>query len=218
MLEVQGHNVIVGIDRSGSMDERDCDGNVSRYDFLKEKLATFVGEATKSAYNNQVTGLFFNDNVKTLVFTKAQDVTNAMNSRDYRTGGGTNTHGVIEAAFKLAQQTPTVPTMFFLATDGHPTGDSSEAKVDAEIISITKRIKNPEDFRIMVLTVGQRNAELEAFLKHLDADLGKAGALFDIVGQNDLIEVDFREAAAELIASTTTNSEAAAGVVTGKAT
>lgn len=212
MLEVQGHNVIVGIDRSGSMDTKDCEGT-TRYKFLGEKLVAFVGAAVESVANNQVTALFFNDQVKQSVLKSAADAQAAMSQ--YHTGGSTGTHNVIEAAYKVSQQTPGIPAMFFLVTDGHP---DSEPKVDEEIISITKRLKNPEDFRIMLLTVGERTPELTKFLEHLDSDLGPAGALFDIVGQNDLTKVDFREAAAELIASTTTNSEAATGSVAGKTT
>lgn len=214
MLEVTGHNVIVGIDRSGSMDERDCEGQ-TRYLYLGEKLATFVGAAVESAHGNQVTGLFFNDQAKQVNFTSAKDVEAAFKDSHNRPGGSTGTHNVIEAAFKIAQKTPDVPTMFFLVTDGHP---DSQPAVDKEIVSITKRIKNPEDFRIMILTVGNRTAELTQWLEHLDNDLGPAGAQFDIVGLNNLQEVDFREAAAELIASTTTNSEALAGSTGGKVT
>lgn len=212
MLEVQGHNVIVGIDRSGSMDTRDCEGN-TRYNYLGEKLVAFTGAAVESAYNNQVTALFFNDNVKESTLKSADDAKAAM--KHYSTGGSTETQNVIEYAYKVAQKTPTVPCMFFLVTDGHP---NSEPAVDKEIISITKRLKNPEDFRIMLLTVGERDEHLEKWLEHLDAELGPMGALFDIVGQNNLNEVDFREAAAELIKSTTTNDEAAQGAVQGKTT
>jgi uncharacterized protein with von Willebrand factor type A (vWA) domain len=212
MLEVKGHNVIVGIDRSGSMDTTDCDGQ-SRYNYLGEKLIAFVSTAVQSAAGNQVTALFFNDNVKEATLKSGQDAAEAM--KKYHTGGSTGTHSVIEAAYAIAKKTPDVPTMLFLVTDGHP---DSEKAVDNEIVSVTKRIKNPEDFRIMILTVGERDSNLTAWLDHLDADLGPLGALFDIVGQNNLQEVDFREAAAELIASTTTNTEALAGSATGKKT
>jgi len=212
MLEVQGHNVIVGIDRSGSMDTRDCEGN-TRYKYLGEKLVAFVGSAVSTAADNKVTALYFNDGVKEVTLTTAEEAASAM--KHYSTGGSTETALVLEAAYKVAQKTPTVPAMFFLVTDGHP---NSEPAVDKEIISITKRIKNPEDFRIMILTVGQRDEHLEKWLEHLDSDLGPMGALFDIVGQNNLNEVDFREAAAELIKSTTTNDEAAQGAVQGKVT
>lgn len=212
MLEVKGHNVIVGIDRSGSMDTRDCEGQ-TRYGYLGEKLAVFVGAAVESANGNQVTGLFFNDQVKQVTFTTQKEAEAAM--QQYRTGGSTGTHNVIEAAYKLSQNTPGIPTMLFLVTDGHP---DSEQAVDKEIVSITKRIKNPEDFRIMILTVGERTPALTTWLQHLDSDLGGLGAQYDIVGQNNLQEVDFREAAAELIASTTTNDEALAGSVSGKTT
>lgn len=211
MLEVKGHNVIVGIDRSGSMDTRDCDGN-TRYSFLREKLVAFVAAAVVSAAGNKVTGLFFNDGVKEVVFTKGEDAESAM--KTIHVGGSTATDVVIKAAYKQAKSAG-APTMFFLVTDGHP---NDEGDVDNAIIAITKQLTSPEDFRIMILTVGERDSHLTAWLEHLDADLGPLGAAFDIVGQNNLQEVDFREAAAELISSTTTSEEALAGAVSGKAT
>jgi uncharacterized protein with von Willebrand factor type A (vWA) domain len=212
MLEVKGHNVIVGIDRSGSMDTRDCEGQ-TRYQYLGEKLVAFVAAAVESASNNQVTALFFSNEVKQSTLKSGADAEAAL--RLYHTGGGTATHTALEAAYKYAQQTPDVPAMFFLATDGIP---DSEDAVDKEIVSITKRIKNPEDFRVMILTVGQRSPHITKWLEHLDADLGGLGAQYDIVGQNNLNEVNFQEAAAELIKSTTTNDEAAVGAVQGKKT
>lgn len=212
MLEVQGHNVIVGVDRSGSMDTRDCDGQ-TRYNFLQEKLIAFVGAAVASAAGNQVTALFFNNNVHDVILKSSDDAKRAF--AQYRPGGGTSTHHAIEAAFKMFQYSPTVPVMFFLVTDGHP---DSESDVDRAIINVTKAIKQPEDFRIMILTVGERASDLTKWLEHLDNDLGPSGAKFDIVGQNNLQEVDFQEAAAELIASTTTNDEALVGATAGKVT
>lgn len=212
MLEVQGHRVIVLVDRSGSMDERDCDGQ-TRYSYVGEKLQVFVPEAAKSAFGNKVTGIFFNASVHAVDLVSANDVKEAQ--KKYGTGGSTGTHSALEAAFAEHQRNPSIPTMVFLVTDGHP--DSND-KVDQEIVSITQRVNKAEDFRVMVLTVGVRDSNLTAWLQHLDADLGPLGAKFDIVGQNNLQEVDFQEAAAELIASTTTNSEADAGQTAGKTT
>lgn len=211
MLEVKGHNVIVGIDRSGSMDTRDCDGQ-TRYDFLREKLAAFVGDAVVSATGGKVTGIFFSSGQREEALASADDVKTLM--AKYRPGGSTNTAGAINDAFAVAGKL-TGPSMFFLVTDGEP--DSQEA-VDAAIVAITQKVSAPEDFRIMILTVGKRDAGLQTWLEHLDNDLGAAGALFDIVGLNNLQEIDFREAAAELIASTTTNDEAAVGATGGKTT
>lgn len=210
MLEVKGHNVIVGVDRSGSMDTRDCDGQ-TRYNFLKEKLIAFVGAAVESASGNQVTALFFSSNVRGAVLKSSAEAESAF--KQYGVGGSTATHHVIETAFNLWKSNPDTPVMFFLVTDGYP---DSQKDVDKAIVEITKNIKSPEDFRIMILTVGVRNDDLTSWLEHLDSDL--KGAEFDIVGQNNLNEIDFQEAAAELIASTTTNDEALAGTVSGKAT
>jgi Mg-chelatase subunit ChlD len=211
MLEVQGHNVIVGIDRSGSMNTRDCDSQ-TRHEFLIEALAAFVQDAATSATGGKIQAVFFNDNQHEEVLISADDVKKYM--AQYRPGGGTNTAGAVVDAFKLAQKL-TGPSMFFLVTDGEPNDTSA---VDAAIVDITKAVKNPEDFRIMILTVGKRDAGLQTWLEHLDNDLAGEGALFDIVGLNNLQEINFREAAAELIASTTTNDEALAGATGGKVT
>ena len=211
MLEVKGHNVIVGIDRSGSMDTRDCDGQ-TRFEFLGEKLSAFVADAVTSANGNKVIGIFFNSGQHEEVFLSADDVKKYMSK--YKPGGSTNTAGAINDAFSLSQKL-TGPSMLFLVTDGEP---DDQVAVDKAIVGITQKVANPEDFRIMILTVGKRNDALQAWLGHLDDDLGDEGAKYDIVGLNNLQEIDFREAAAELIASTTTNDEAAAGVTGGKTT
>jgi len=212
MLEVKGNRVIVGIDRSGSMDQRDCDGQ-SRYNFLKEKLIAFVDAAASSAVGGEVTAIFFSSGVHDLVLKSGDDAKAAF--AKYPVGGSTATHLAINEALAVWKKDPTTPVMFFLVTDGHP---DDQTDVDNAIIAATKAINQPEDFRIMLLTVGTRDSDLTAWLEHLDADLGPAGAKYDIVGVNNLQEVDFQEAAAELIASTTTNDEALAGSVAGKTT
>lgn len=213
MLEVKGHRIIILRDVSGSMDTGDCDGQ-TRHNFIAEKLAAFAPAAAQSAAGNAVYLMPFNSRVKDVVkLTDAASVTAA--ETKYGTGGGTGTHNALESAWKLHSADPSVPSMVFLVTDGQP---DDETAVDQEIISITKRMKNPEDFRIMILTVGKRNEHITKWLEHLDADLGPGGAQFDIVGQNELEVVDFQEAAAELIKSTTTADEAAAGDTHGKTT
>jgi hypothetical protein len=220
MLEVNGHRILVGIDTSGSMDERDTPGRKTRYQYVREKVVTFVGAAVQAAYGNEVGLLFFSEDVDTVLVKSASDADVAFGV--HHTGGSTSTDQAINTAWALANKTPNIPTMLFVVTDGHPNGGGGEAQgqklVDQAIIGITQRLQNPEQFRIMILTVGKRDAALDAWLEHLDADLGPAGAKFDIVGQNDLMLVDFAEAATELIKSTTTDDEAEHGETQGKAT
>lgn len=210
MLEVQGHKVLVAVDRSGSMDTRDCDGS-TRYAYLQEKLVTFVEGAVPSTIDGKVTALFFSNSTHAEVLGSAADAEKAF--KKYPTGGATATHSVIETAFKIWQSSPKIPVMLFLATDGYP---DNPGAVEKEIVSVTQRIANPEDFRIMILTVGQPTDALAEWLEKLDS--GLTGAKYDIVGQNSLNAVDFQEAAAELIASTTTQDEALAGATAGKST
>lgn len=217
MLEVKGHRVIVLVDRSGSMDTADCEGNQTRYNYLREKLAAFVTGATQSSHDGKVTLIFFANKADTFEVQTADQVNDYM--KKHIPGGGTATHWALEQAWREYQRDPKVPAMVFLVTDGQP---DSEPAVDKEIIEITQRIKKdtgkPELFRIMLLTVGERSAHITQWLQHLDDDLGPSGAAYDIVGQNDLNQVDFQEAAAELIGSTTTDTEAASGQTAGKTT
>jgi uncharacterized protein YegL len=212
MLEVTGHRVILLIDRSGSMDTDDCEGQ-TRYTYLREKIKAFVPAAAAVAAGNNVTAIFFNHTTKVEHLSTADSVDISL--RTNRPAGGTATHLAIEEAYKQHLIDPSIPTLVFLVTDGQP--DSTDA-VNKEIVSVTKRLSKPEDFRIMVLTVGERSPGLSKWLEQLDSELGPLGAKFDIVGQNNLNEVNFQEAAAELIGSTTTNSEAAAGKTEGKVT
>jgi Mg-chelatase subunit ChlD len=206
----KGDQVIFLVDRSGSMATADCDGD-TRYNAVRESLKAFVRGAAK--YDPDGVSIhFFNNKVET--HSDVSDVATVDKLIDtHGPGGGTATHLAIQAAWKEHRTKQSAATFVMIFTDGEP---SEPEEVKKTIVNITNTMNNPEEFRLSFLTVGQRSPELSAWLSALDSDL--KGAKYDIVGVEELSGVDFDAAVADLIGSSTTTAEAAAGTVTGKTT
>lgn len=207
----KGDQVIFLVDRSGSMDTRDCDGD-SRYNACREKIKAFVRGATKFDPDG-ISVHLFNNRVE--LHTDVADPAAVDKLIDsHRPAGGTATHLAIQAAWKEHLDKKSSATFVAIFTDGAPEG--YEREVEQTITNIANSMGSPEEFRILFLTVGVRSPELSNYLEHLDSSL--KGAKYDIVGVDELNAVDFDQAISDLIASTTTSSEAAAGQVAGKTT
>lgn len=206
----KGDQVQFLVDRSGSMDTGDCNGE-TRYNHVREKLKAFVRGASK--YDPDGVSIhFFNNRVETHTDVSNVDTVDQLIDQ-HRPGGGTATHLAIQAAWNEHQAKKSTATFVMIFTDGEP---SEPDEVKRVIVNITNAMSNPEEFRLSFLTVGQRSAALSAWLSALDSDL--KGAKYDIVGVEELDSVDFEGAIADLVGSSTTATEAAAGQTAGKTT
>jgi len=192
------------------MDTPDCDGD-TRYNAVREKLKAFVRGASKFDPDG-VSIHFFNNRVETHADVADVNVVDQLIDT-HRPGGGTATHLAIQAAWKEHRQKQSTASFVMAFTDGEP---SEPEEVKKSIVNITNTMNNPEEFRITFLTVGVQSPQLKAWLSALDSDL--KGAKYDIVGVEELNNVDFDQAVADLIGSSTTSAEAAAGNTAGKAT
>jgi Mg-chelatase subunit ChlD len=212
-LEIKaGDQIIFLVDRSGSMDEADCGGGETRYNHSKEKIAAFVTAASKYDPDGVSVHLFGGGNVDLHEDVKTKDeVEKLINAK--RPGGGTPTEKALQAAWNEHARKGSESTFVYVFTDGEPNEKQAVANT---IIAITKKMKGPEEFRISFLTVGVRSAALQKYLETLDS--GLTNAMFDIVSVDELDNVDFQQAADNLIGSTTTAGEAAAGKTGGKVT
>jgi Mg-chelatase subunit ChlD len=206
----KGDQVIFLLDRSGSMDTQDCD-NQSRYDYAKEKIKTFVRGASKFDPDG-VSIHFFNYKVEQHKNVATPEQVDAL-IEAHRPGGGTRTDLAFEAAWREHKASGSAATFVICFTDGNPEG--YEAEVENEIKNICNAMSNPEEFRISILTVGKRSKELAAWLEKIDSQLN---AKYDIISHEELDSVDFDGAIADLIGSSTTAEEAAAGKTQGKTT
>jgi Mg-chelatase subunit ChlD len=182
----KGDNFIFLVDVSGSMATRDCPGNQTRIEFLKEKTITFAKEASKwdedgidvITFGHAITPF------KGVTAEKAESLISGFKANE----SSTDTAGALREAWKLHKSGGYAQTVVFAATDGAPNDKEAVKEV---IRTIASELKDEHEFAISFLTVGEIDAPLRAFLDELDDNLK---AKHDIVDVKALTEVDFIEA------------------------
>lgn len=182
----QGDNFIFGIDVSGSMQTGDCPGDLSRIAYLKEKVIAFAKEAGKYDANG-IDVLTFGHQVNLFPGVSSERADSII-SKLQANEGATHTHLLIDTAYRLHRDGGYDQTVLFIATDGQP---SNASLVKEVILDISKKLKDPHEFAISILTVGYIDSGLQSFLDSLD-DLKSAP--HDIVDVKRLEDVDFTQA------------------------
>jgi Mg-chelatase subunit ChlD len=183
----KGDNFIFAVDVSASMGMTDCPGNLSRIEYLKEKVSMFASEASKWDEDG-IDVLAFGHQVTKHLGVNAENAA-AIIGKLQANEGSTDTAGVIRAAYKLHKEGGKKQTVLFLATDGEP---NDREAVKKAIVDITNEVQDEREFNISFLTVGKISSGLSAFLTGLDDDL--KGAKYDIVDVKELESVDFMSA------------------------
>lgn len=182
----KGDQFIIGLDISGSMQARDCPGNMMRIEYCMETLKTFVREASKWDPDG-VSFYLFGATCKAFPNITPDQIDAKLGN--IRLEGATMTHLAIDAAYAEHKKAGSEQTFFMLFTDGEP---SDPAAVMQSIVNITNDVKDEKEFRIAFLTVGQRSPQLDAYLTTLDDAL--TAAKYDIVDVKRMEEVDFMAA------------------------
>jgi Mg-chelatase subunit ChlD len=182
----EGDNFIFGVDVSASMGSTDCPGGMSRIDFLKEKVILFAGEASK--YDSDgIDVVTFGHTITVFKGVSAQNAADIIGKLK-ADQGATDTAGLIRKGWELHKAGGYEQTVLFVATDGAP---SSKADVMTAIREIADQVKDPREFNISFLTVGEIDPSLAEFLRVLDDELK---AKHDIVDVKKLADVDFMTA------------------------
>lgn len=188
-LEVnKGDQFIAALDISGSMNASDTPGGLSRLKYSLETFKTFASEAAKFDPDG-VSLYLFGATLKAFPDLKPDEFSSKL--ADIKTEGATMTHLAIRAAFDEHIQKKSQQTFLLIFTDGEPSDPDATKQA---IIDITKAVKDPLEFRIAFITVGERSPDLEAYLTHLDDTLTSDGAAHDIVDVKRIDEVDFMAA------------------------
>ncbi|MGP1680874.1 MAG: VWA domain-containing protein [Giesbergeria sp.] len=182
----KGDNFIFAVDVSASMQQTDTPSGASRIDYLKEQVITFAKEASKYDEDG-IDVLTFGHQITPFLKITAERAEVTVGGLK-ATEGMTNTHLVIQEAYKLHKAGGYPQTVLFLATDGAP---SDKNAVKDVIRSIAAEIKDEHEFAISILVVGKPDQGLTAFLTELDDDLK---AKHDIVDVKNLQDVNFLEA------------------------
>lgn len=183
----KGDQFIIGLDISASMGQADCPGGSRRIDYVMEQVRTVISEAQK--FDPDGVSIYpFGASVYAYTDTKAEEVEARLGKHVKSLEGMTMTHLAIDRAFQEHKAKKSEQTFLLLFTDGEP---SNPDAVKNAIINITNQVKDPAEFRIAFLTVGNRSAALDAYLISLDDTLTKEGAKHDIVDVKRTEEVDF---------------------------
>ncbi len=174
------HEVVILIDKSGSMNTRDCQGGLSRWDWCREQTAALSEENEKFLPEGLTLVVFANDDD---VFQHARVEDIAEIFRKYTPGGATNTGaalwGQLRTYLERKSKNPrtTKPVVIAIITDGEPTDGRTAAEA---IISATSQLNDPCDLSIVFLQVGLDMGGA-ALLDELANNLVQEGARYDVV-------------------------------------
>lgn len=187
-LELNKGDQFIGvIDVSASMGQTDTPSGATRLEYSKEKYSTLITEA--SAWDpDGVDLLAFGHKVVPLGKATAANVSSLIGPLK-ADQSSTDTAAAIKAAYKIHKDNNHQQTVVFFCTDGEP---NDQEAVFTTIAAITQELKDEHEFALSFLTVGNRTANLEAFLTKLDD--GIPNAKHDIVDVKRLEDVDFHAA------------------------
>lgn len=187
---LESRDYVLIMDKSGSMEETDCAGGMSRWNAMREsteQLARKIEQFDTDGF----TAIPFAGSFKAYENCKANTVTNIFNEN--HPGGGTVLAPVLEHAFadylkrKAAGQTKQNGEMLIVVTDGAPQDESAVAKT---IINFANKLTNADsEYGIQFLQIGKDQAA-SRFLKKLDDDLVAQGAKWDIVDTKTFEEIE----------------------------
>jgi len=168
---------IILVDKSGSMSERDCPNNMTRWMYMQEEVLALTRKALEWDDNGITVGVF-NNKWKFYENVNSEDVVKKIFTEN-EPSGTTNTAGVLNEVLNtyLNNRANAKPITVVVATDGQP---DSKDELRKTIIHAANTIERDEEIGISFVQIG-KNGEATAFLKELDDDLQGEGAKFDIV-------------------------------------
>lgn len=192
--DLHKYDIMLVIDKSGSMGTTDIKGGKSRWTAAQEATEALARKAAEFD-DDGIDVLTFNRTVKTYSNVTPDKVTQIFNEEE--PNGGTDTAAALQKAIDLHFSRPNKPSIIAVITDGEPDDRSAVKRV---IIKAANTIKKDEDLGITFLQVGSDSSARE-FLKELDEDLENQGANFDIVDTKTFDEMENLPLAEVLIAA-----------------
>jgi Mg-chelatase subunit ChlD len=205
--KLKKYDIVMVIDKSGSMSESIDTTGVSKWDWLSRQMSTF---ATQSAENTgrQFTIVTFSSDFSVRHNCTPADVVNTFTS--IQPGGGTNLNSPLENVFSEYWAGPrTNPLLVVVLTDGMP---ESPNLVEQSIINTTNRMGSPDQVKVVFFLIGSDQGGA-ALIRLLDIGLQAEGARYDIVDSNSfarLQQVGLKSALYETFAKGAAGSGGAA--------
>lgn len=186
--KLQNRDYTLVIDRSGSMDTKDCPNNQSRWKNAEETTTQIAGKLQEFDPDG-ITVMTFAGDFDLHENTRDDGVAAIFKSKS--PGGGTSLAPVLQNIFdrytaeKKAGNTKPNGAIVMIITDGAPQDGEAVARA---ITNFTKTLADGrEEFGIEIVQVGQ-DADARNYLKKLDS--GLTNAKYDIVGVTTMDELN----------------------------
>ncbi|MBX9725129.1 MAG: hypothetical protein K2X81_27245 [Candidatus Obscuribacterales bacterium] len=203
--ELRNYDLVMLVDSSNSMAEKDCPPvgsrtNIavipeaskyscrSRWDWCKDELSK-VEEDARGVLSDPMQVVCFSKNISAYGGTRAQAVSAVFAQNE--PFGGTNTtlavHNQIERYFERKERLGAAckPLLITVISDGAP--DNSQT-LALEIVKASKRMQDPNELRLLFLQVGNEKRGTRVLTK-LDNGLLREHAQFDIVSVKNFPEI-----------------------------
>ena len=177
-IDLKQYDIVLAIDKSGSMSNKDTPGNRTRWDSAKEAAGALARKAAE----------FDDDGITVVPFASSWKIYDNVTPdkvdqvfTENNPMGGTNTSGMLEALFNAYFERKAAgnakPVIIQVITDGAP---DDKAAVSRVITEAANKLDDNNELGVQFLQYGQDSGAAE-FLRHLDDDLQTQGAKFDIV-------------------------------------
>jgi hypothetical protein len=173
------YDVVIVLDKSGSMDERDCPGGMSRWDWCRDQMMSLTAQIG-SVFKNGITVALYSSDFDIFRNVDLGYVTRIFGENG--PSGGTYTGKVMEAVFddyfaRRANNPATRKLLVQVVTDGDP---SDKGALIAAISRASQMINSPGEITVNFLQIGHEEAGARTLAK-LDSNMASEGAKFDIV-------------------------------------
>lgn len=189
-MDLQERDFVMVIDKSGSMEEEDCPGGLTRFKSAEETTVA-VAKKLQALDPDGITVIPFSSTFKVYENTTPDKVSQIF--KENQPMGGTILAPVLSNVFKSyldrkkAGTTKKNGEILVVVTDGAPADEKEVAKT---IVNFTKSLDNGDnEYGVLFLQVGKDGGAAK-FLKSLDDDLTKQGASHDIVDTKTMEELE----------------------------
>ena len=151
---LSNYEIVIVIDKSGSMNETDCPGGLSRWDWCREQLLSFTSQ-TSSVFRNGITVALFSSGFqvfRNVGFSVVPDIF----SKNMPSGGtymAKPLSQILDEYFGRRDSSPssTRKLLIQVISDGEP---SDKGDLIAAISRASRRMNRPDEVRINFLQIG----------------------------------------------------------------
>jgi hypothetical protein len=174
------YNVELFVDRSQSMNKKDCPGGLSRWQWCGEQ-ASGLANAISPLVPQGLTIVPFATEYDVFDHASAANIETLFSTLPLQFG--TRLYEPMAEQFDtyFANHTPSKkPLLVVVITDGVPVPKIEPVLVRQELVAASNRSK-PHEVTVVFCQIGCQDAEGQAYLQDLDQNLGQYGARYDIV-------------------------------------